>query len=88
MSLRRYGLLLMVMSIVIEAAPATACLNDTSVKVAERQYRSQYETNPTPESEKVGRGYNPLGMAAVGIGAGLMGWALIVSGNRYRRRGS
>jgi hypothetical protein len=66
------------------ATPALACLNDTQVEAAEREFRSSYERNesaaaaPSPTM-------NPMAIGALVGGSGLIGACGVVGVKRARR---
>jgi hypothetical protein len=67
---------------VATALPATACLNDREVLVAENEFKSSYLTRKADEPGPLAR--IPLGgWAALGLGTALLGATMVVS---LRRR--
>ena len=73
-------------SLATHAHPCRACLNDTSVDYAEKEFRSRYDA-PDQNYESVARSYNLWGIAALSIGAGLIGGCVFVELGRRARGG-
>jgi len=82
---RLINALALTLALVATAPPATACLNDREVLVAENEFKSAYLTKKAVEPSPLAR--IPLGgWAALAVGTALLATTLVVSLRSPRHR--
>jgi len=85
MPFRQWLLVAAVFSLALGAHSAFACLNDTSVRAGEDEFRSRYDV-PQPSDHVQSGGVNPWGVAGLALGSGLIAGAF-VGGIRRQKSG-
>ena len=80
-------------SLAFSALPSFACLNDTSIRAGEEEFRSRYEfPNSGDAAVKLNRpnewAINPWSVGALAIGSGLAAGSTLVAIRRRKRRGA
>jgi hypothetical protein len=87
----RQKLTLVAVFLIFRASSSFACLNDTSIKAAEDEFRSRYEPNSGNDTSAVGNpaspsAINPWGVVTLAVGSGLIAGASIVGFRRHKRQ--